>query len=1617
MNQEINPLDITKGLVDTFKRYLFSATPITDDEPELREEFRRQLEEYKFYSGPFIKYQPDYERSIHISELFSNNNDVNVHPDLRGCYCKNDLSNPQYKLYTHQAESIRKAQQQENVLIATGTGSGKTECFLLPILDDAIRYEGPGVRSIIIYPMNALANDQLERLRAMLAPFKNNEVTFGRYTGETPRNMSEFNEYYPDETPLECERVTREQIQEDPPKILITNFAMLEYLLIRPRDEQIFHHESLRYVVLDEAHTYRGAQGIEVALLMRRLRHAIGAESIQFFLTSATFTSEGKNSKKELADFATLLTGESFKPENILLGQEKNPLPEEVDDNLLLTRKLPEMMKKEGSLEEWLQILPDKDRMLEMLRQKDIVSDQYENTSDISRILYDLFYKNSLLKKIYNTISIESIGITELATQLFGFEDSSALRATQWLLIMGAKARSSSQAAPLLGSRIHLFFRGLQGACICLNPACGEKSAHPNTKWSAFRLGYLRECPECNAKMFPLEVCWHCGLPIIPLYILNGKWTPFPLTISNSRKIHITWSNQAELEMTDEEGIDDHSEYYWICYHCANIYEVETPQCDCGAETIRMVSIHNVDGYLERCPRCFGEAGVFDEVARAFITADDAPSAVIAETVTRSLPVNPKATGPSGGRNLLCFSDNRQGAAFFAPYLKRTTCISAYQQPLLEAIKEAVEDRGFACLSDIVDIYVMKAKKASHMVLLKNEGQENETYEIKQTNKAPSAAFRTLKKNCYLAIYQHICASPRQKNRFTGLGLATFYVELLEDEARALKKEIPQLFSGSEDENYAALQILLGIFLQRRAVMFEENIQPSQLGVQTKDTSFHLTQSNSRTGVSRWNPYHASRSRSLAIRRSRQLDLLCKWTGLNRETDWQELSDILDRIWSIITDEENPDDGMLVDAGNGRRKLNGQRILATIPEYWYQCEKCGILIPPHWNIKNLCPMPVCQGALILPDDDELSKKFKEHHERQRYSLPPLPLEVKEHTAQIRRKDSQRYQEDFIKGRINVLSCSTTFEMGVDVGKLKSVMMRNVPPSPSNYIQRAGRVGRRQEGMSFVATYARKSPHDQYFFGYPEKMISGQVNIPYLSLENDVLPQRHVNSFVLGKYLKETYSVHGKDSISIKEFFTDLSSDERGGKSLAEGFAPWMEDNRLELVNSIRRIIPRDSFLKVEDAFEDSKASLFEAEDSLFVENYLKTTMDYDRQINEINQKAETDETLDAAHKSSLFKIQARIEKYKKRFLDKKLLEFLRSCSWLPGYAFPQDTIELRVLDNKYADKMDLTRDRMIGIAEYSPGAEIIADGVMFKSRAIISRQVKYNEPLFEIKKYKTCKACRKIYRFPIQESNVPNICECGGGLSRARNYIIPEGFSTSATEPAEPPRFRRLRMPSNSEIFLVEGSGEDDFKNDKDLSWVSYALKNKAILFRANMGHKKGQFQICDKCGMALNDFRNNSHNTAWGNKCSGTVQHRQKVDLAHEFETDVLELRFEGAPRMEDKSFWESFLYAFLNGVKRSLNIESNDLAGLIHGVPDNSGRAELVIYDAVPGGAGYLKRIVENLKSCLEMTLDVVKNCPDESCDLSSSCYACLRSYNNQFVWDNLIRGRVSEWLEPRL
>ncbi len=326
--------------------------------------------------------------------------------------------------------------------------------------------------------------------------------------------------------------------------------------------------------------------------------------------------------------------------------------------------------------------------------------------------------------------------------------------------------------------------------------------------------------------------------------------------------------------------------------------------------------------------------------------------------------------------------------------------------------------------------------------------------------------------------------------------------------------------------------------------------------------------------------------------------------------------------------------------------------------------------------------------------------------------------------------------------------------------------------------------------------------------------------------------------------------------------------------------------------------------------------------------------------------------------------------------------------------------------------MRLERDAEYGIAEYAPGSEVVVDGLLLTSRGLNlqNRELK-------IGAYRVCSRCNRVDFGPHQQDLKGPCQSCGsqptGPRSTPRCFVEPRGFTTLIDEPVREVRLHRLKPPPNSEVYLIRGA--DSFAPHAILPGVTLGYSQQGELFRANCGHKFRQFRLCPYCGRAFEGKAGNPHAKPWGAKCSG--QKTIIVDLAHRFETDTLQLRFDGMqpppPPVNHTAFWVSFQTAFTAAAADVLVIPARDIDGTFRSQSEQGLRGELVIYDRVPGGAGYVERIREELPNILQGTLRRTGDCKNPQCDPQGSCYTCLRSYSNQFQWENLHRQLVSDWL----
>ncbi|MCD6407817.1 DEAD/DEAH box helicase, partial [bacterium] len=593
----IDPIKVTESIRQSYIRYLTSTFRLRNN--DLRKLFREEVERFWFTNGPILEATPPFKKGCYLKDLIQEralvkNLEKFIYDALS--YLRN---NP---LYLHQEKALRKILKGRNVVIASGTGSGKTECFLIPILNHLLKeYEEgrltPGVRALLLYPMNALANDQLRRLREIAKVIEQKmpefKITFGRYVGDTPETKKQGEEKFrlmnPGEEPVESELLSREEMRNNPPHILITNYAMLEYLLLRPKDTPFFdgkYAKNWKYLILDEAHIYSGATGIEMAMLIRRLKDRVCKNmmgDLQCIATSATLVREEEDFSK-VAEFAKNLFGEKF---------EWDPRDNNRQDIIKSERV---KTTERGSFTPRLELYPKLEKMIQespsslinglfdLCKEEGIPEDILKDARDgcannTKRFLYEIFTKDERVINLKALLEDGAKNIQECIKQLVRNDNPSDREYRQVISLINILvwARPDSEFLPLLPARYHLFVRAPEGVFV---------SFYPEPKIFLER----RELTEDKYPVFELASCRRCGQEYLVGDVKDGKLKHSFAEIDTPRKnrYFMLWEEIETKEDEDQEvavpeEIAEKGKIWKLCVKCGAIWD-DKPTCACTKE-------------------------------------------------------------------------------------------------------------------------------------------------------------------------------------------------------------------------------------------------------------------------------------------------------------------------------------------------------------------------------------------------------------------------------------------------------------------------------------------------------------------------------------------------------------------------------------------------------------------------------------------------------------------------------------------------------------------------------------------------------------------------------------------------------------------------------------------------------------------------------------------------------------------------------------------------------------------------------------------------------------------------------------------------------------------------
>ncbi len=1602
---------------------------------------------------------------------------LEVEDGLRQAHLAEDVKNILLKMaerklgvfrnpYKHQLEALEVFYQEQDLFVATGTGSGKTECFMWPMVSKLVleqmnspeTWEIRGVRAIMLYPMNALVSDQLGRLRRMIGNEENgfhsllDEMApgrrvpqFGMYTGRTPysgraeeaqnRELADTIEKdilgqseevkeklrklgkYPSKKdlaafvqrlrrqendltdPMDAELITRHEMHQYCPDILITNYSMLEYMLMRPIEKEIWKktrnwldsdpgHKLL--FVIDEAHMYHGSSGGEVALLVRRLLHKLGISrsQVQFIFTSASVP-PGEE-KEEIRQFACDLSAQRVNDNRFILikGTEEEIREKGVE----FDPKVLADYDTDALQQEWCQRYP---AILDFAERVGFpISFNSEDEKTVEIWLYDCLRRCAPMLRIMKHTRGHAVSFQELVKRAFPQGQlAAAEKATSVLLSIAPLARNA-EGKVLYPARLHMLFRGLQGIYVCSNPACTQKS-HESSELGLGRI-YLRKpgtrC-KCGGMIYELLNERSCGALFLRGFMdFSEEQNPF---VWNEPGIQFT-DNLKEVLFypIPQDGSFRPTKNMHMAYLNAltghlDIYSGEEDVEEC---CIRVAySEMKVKGRPELltfgiCPKC--DKMRFE--ATDFVIKGNEPFFNLVSEQFYIQPPVPEYRGKANeGRKVLLFSDSRQRAAVLAKDLTRAADEWAMKKALTVAaaeLQEWAKRNGKEPALNILYAVFLKVAYQNRLRFFYGNNEEELLVDLKKMEelyekKGEKIKYSSVINNRFDHIpdqyYEHLlrqlCSNFRS---LTDAGLC--WVEPCKSD------EDDETFEDiKEDLEEAGVEMSPEEFRVLFAAWAME-IMTSQYAVGSKiddDVRKNITM-YPRLGIEDADKLPPRIKKMLEAHgfSKAQISIITRALGRYLAPGVHTSSKYLNL--NMIT----------LRFGENHEWYKCPRCSGVFPFIlWGRCAHCGKGIPRKMGREDFKGINFWRTPVLETVHGDPQAQMTR-------------INTEEHTAQLSYKDQRhktwsttedfemRFQNVHVDNDrpVDILSCTTTMEVGIDIGSLTAVGLRNIPPRRENYQQRAGRAGRRSAAISTIVTYTDNRPHDSYYFHNPEKIISGIPRTPWIDVDNKKLAYRHLNIICTTEFFDRMGT--GADEESIFGFFQedyDKFRDFISGKTerdfdletlIPEGVAFDMEEYKKDILGQMEKL----------------KKSVEE-----FPEEYREE---------------------DGQEKSVLY-----------AFLERGIF---------PTYSFPKDVVGFYV-EKKSGKKIDQKPERALDIAisEYAPGRLVVINKVTYKSGGIYSFHSKFRpeeqghpaRPYFESKSreyFKDLYYCNDAacnWMGLERQSKCPF---CGKETIRYRKMLKPWGFAPvngMKTREAE----AEAEMTYAEEPCYSITPKENEMKTAAGFANLRYSKRADDPLIILNRGPKTAGFMVCKDCGAAvpgddeasLRKISKPYRGQYADNDCRHPAGSVVNTYLGNQFRTDMVVYEITLDARQVDVSpygFWirragQTLAEAMTLAGGRLLDIEFNEIKSgyrLRYSEDGLKAYVDVFLFDSLSSGAGYCSALAERTGELMGETRKVLESCP-AGCD--SACHECLMHYWNQRahgLLDRLAALELMKW-----
>lgn len=1609
--------------------------------------------------------------------------------------------------YTHQLEAWQAllGPGHRSVVVTSGTGSGKTECFMVPVLSHLAQArvsEGAvhGVRALFLYPLNALIQSQRDRLRAWTGGFSG-DIRFCLYNGMTP-----------DEAPADRYRDApnevhdRATLRRTPPAILVTNPTMLEYMLVRAQDAPILEQSKgkLEWIVLDEAHNYIGSQAAELALLLRRVLHAFGMEAnrVRFVATSATIGSNDEATRARLQEFLARLAGVDASQVTVVGGQ----------------RAVPQLgpIAAAGS----------RPASLDELADEPTADGRYVrlSTHSVARRLRDLFVP-AVSKQGYQPLS--AVQDVLKASGL----DAAEADALTWLdVLTDAASGSGRDAVPFLPLRLHAFHNTLSGLWACANPLCTAKAGTPlaDAGWP-FGLVHTTERRHCGcgAPVYPIICCNDCNETYLSADLLSSQQVQrlLPPVQEDIDEFTLDRDPEEADARDDDEAKGDseqdaevdrgqRSRVLIVNSGLAGAAFVLDPatleRSKPGAEgsiTLRVQDVTLVDHDLVlQCPACKGGVPGIEQFRRPMLGAPYLLGNILPTLLEHSPDGERPLESPLRGRRMITFTDSRQGTARIAAQLqqdaernalrsavyKRTVLEASVPNPALDALEAEIATfegilkssgaggPGFSPLKDLLDAKVaererLKSPRAVSFndikAWLAGQVPDISQWIYRYYAEADDEHFKGGRGKELLAdilLCREFARRPKRQNSLETMGLVSVQYPKL----TAVKslRIAPQQAGFTLEEWTNFLKICLDFFV-RQSLCLELPSSWERWGANRVFSKQLLMPGSLERATSRLVKWPKVRPGS---RQHRLVRLLAHVLGRDPGTELgrHQIDALLIDAWKDLTETT---DLLKIGGGQGRALSREDFSFKVMSDGWMCPVTRRVLdvtlrgvtpyLPEHPSSDSVTQckpvhVPICDVYRQSLDGEQLVLAARDWIAQQDDVLNESRVQglwsnlhdriiegagyfrAVEHSAQQSGAKLQGYESEFKRGAINLMSCSTTMEMGVDIGGINMVAMNNVPPHPANYLQRAGRAGRRSEARSVALTVCKNNPHDQYVFSNTTWPFKTQIAAPNLSLSSPSLVQRHVNAVLLSAFLRKQERRGRLDKLTLDWWMLEE------GRSRQEQFVAWCEsfDRRQdkEVGRGLQALIRR-TVLEGGETLETLavKVAAAAAQHAKAWRAELKAI---DEQLQALSDKDDEDRVPRKA-----------LHAQRKRLVNEYLLRELATSGFLPGYGFPTDITTFETLnrdsaeltrmregreDNRFQRRELPSRDAVTALREYAPGASVVIDGLVYESAGITlnwhapASESAVNE-LQNIRRAWRCGHCGASGTTVSAESL--SVCpDCGAKIvfdsRHSQPYLEPAGFSVDLHAETHNDITYQRYVPVQAPWISARGT----WMPLSNGSLGAFRSSSEGSVFHHSAGAGGKGYAVCLECGRsapletidgddaALPAVFKRPHARLRGRsaqsqswECGGSASPfkiKRGISFGREYTTDVLELTLvdlDGHP-LNDRVVAYSLAVALRAAVASHLGIDESELGCDTKAIRDAQGRrAEaLVLYDVRSGG--YSSIVLPELPSLLRKAraaLHCVSDCQD-------ACQKCLLTYDTRFNVDRLdrhaaLRFLTEEWL----